>query len=153
MLFMGEEYGEPAPFQFFSDHIDEEIAAATREGRRQEFSAFAEFGEEIPDPQDPATFERSKLTRRRDPALAELYRALLAARQELPRGDPETIDYDEDARWLRIRRGAFEVVCNFARSARLIRCHGDQVVLSTHGQPRVADGAVELEPLAGALIL
>jgi maltooligosyltrehalose trehalohydrolase len=152
MLFMGEEYGEPAPFQFFSDHIDEEIAAATRDGRRQEFSAFAEFGEEIPDPQDPATFERSKLTRRRDPALAELYRALLAARRELPRGDPDTIDYDEDARWLRIRRGAFEVVCNFARLARPIRCHGDQVMLSTHGEPRVAHGAVELEPLAGALI-
>ena len=67
MLFMGEEYGEPAPFQFFSDHIDEEIATATRDGRRREFAAFAEFaGEEVPDPQDPATFERSKLTRERD---------------------------------------------------------------------------------------
>ena len=43
MLFQGEEYGEPAPFLFFSDHIDEEIAAATREGRRREFAAFAEF--------------------------------------------------------------------------------------------------------------
>ena len=62
MLFMGEEHGEAAPFQFFSDHIDEEIAAATREGRRREFAAFAAFaGEEVPDPQDPATFRRSKL--------------------------------------------------------------------------------------------
>ena len=43
MLFLGEEHGEDAPFQFFSDHIDEEIAAATREGRRREFAAFAEF--------------------------------------------------------------------------------------------------------------
>ena len=43
MLFMGEEYGEPAPFQFFSDHIDKEIADATRDGRRQEFAAFASF--------------------------------------------------------------------------------------------------------------
>ena len=59
MLFQGEEHGERAPFQFFSDHIDEEIAAATREGRRREFAAFAEFaGEEVPDPQDAATFER-----------------------------------------------------------------------------------------------
>ncbi len=48
---------------------------ATREGRRREFAAFARFaGEEVPDPQDPATFERSKLTRRGDPALRELYR-------------------------------------------------------------------------------
>ena len=53
MLFMGEEYGERAPFQFFTDHIDEEIAEATREGRRREFAAFAAFaGEEVPDPQD-----------------------------------------------------------------------------------------------------
>ncbi len=64
MLFQGEEYGEDAPFMFFSDHIDEDIAAATREGRRREFAAFAEFrGREVPDPQDPATFEASKLTR------------------------------------------------------------------------------------------
>ena len=45
-----------------------EIADATREGRRREFAAFAEFaGEEVPDPQDPATFERSKLTRAGEP--------------------------------------------------------------------------------------
>ena len=66
MLFMGEEYGEQAPFLFFTDHIDEQIARATREGRRREFEAFAAFGEEMPDPQDPATFEASKLTGRRD---------------------------------------------------------------------------------------
>ncbi len=53
MLFMGEEYGEDAPFQFFSDHIDPDIAQATRDGRRAEFASFAEFAkEEIPDPQD-----------------------------------------------------------------------------------------------------
>ena len=50
MLFMGEEYGEPAPFQFFCDHIDEEIAVATREGRRAEFAAFAAFGAGDPRP-------------------------------------------------------------------------------------------------------
>ena len=68
MLFQGEEYGERAPFQFFTDHIDPEIADATREGRRREFAAFAAFaGEEVPDPQDPATFQRSKLTREGEP--------------------------------------------------------------------------------------
>ena len=87
MLFMGEEYGEEAPFQFFSDHIDEDIAQATREGRRAEFASFAAFsGEEIPDPQDRATFERSKLTRRRDPALSNLYAELLKTRRRLPPG-------------------------------------------------------------------
>src|SRR5204862_3872355 len=69
MLFQGEEYGELAPFQFFSDHIDQEFADATREGRRRECASFAEFsGEEVPDPQDVATFEHSKLTREGEPA-------------------------------------------------------------------------------------
>ena len=79
MLFMGEEYGEPAPFQFFSNHIDPDIAEATRTGRRQEFARFAAFGDanEIPDPEDPATFERSKLTREVDPAILDLYRRLI----------------------------------------------------------------------------
>src|SRR3954453_13922611 len=100
LLFMGEEYGENAPFRFFSDHIDKRIAKATREGRRREFAAFAHFGEVIPDPQDPATFEASKLTRTPAPRLAGLYSAVLRARRRLPRGDAQEIRYDEDARWL-----------------------------------------------------
>lgn len=68
MLYMGEEYGAPEPFLFFTD-FDGELADAVREGRRKEFKGFAAFASEegrerIPDPNDPATFERSKL----DPA-------------------------------------------------------------------------------------
>jgi maltooligosyltrehalose trehalohydrolase len=114
MLFMGEEHAEPAPFQFFTDHIDEDIAVATREGRRREFAAFAQFaGEEVPDPQDPATFERSKLSRDGDPAVRELYRAALALRRELPHGDVDSVTWDAQADWLRVRRGAYELVANF----------------------------------------
>jgi maltooligosyltrehalose trehalohydrolase len=152
LLFMGEEYGEQAPFQFFSDHIDEEIAEATREGRREEFASFASFTDEIPDPQDVATFERSKLTREKDAAIASLYDQLLAARRALPKGDADEIDFDEDQRWLRVRRGAFEIACNFASEQRRVPCDGGIVELATHGQPPIADGHVELEPLSGALI-
>ena len=152
MLFMGEEYGERAPFRFFSDHIDEEIATATREGRRREFAAFAQFGEEIPDPQSPETFEASKLTRERDPDLARLYERLLRARGQMPPGDVGEVDWDEGARWLRVSRGSFELVCNFSASAGLVPCRGRRVVLCTHGDPSLADGGVELEPLAGALV-
>ena len=82
MLFMGEEYGEPQPFQFFTDHIEKKIAEATRKGRRKEFEAFVDFAAEVPDPQDPATFERSKLSRREDPAdRGALPPALRAARR------------------------------------------------------------------------
>ena len=80
-LFMGEEYGELAPFQYFTNHIDPDIAQATRQGRRSEFGTFAQFAADVPDPEDPRTFERSKLTRRADQGLARLYRELIAARR------------------------------------------------------------------------
>jgi maltooligosyltrehalose trehalohydrolase len=152
LLFMGEEYGEPAPFQFFCDHIDPEIATATREGRRHEFAAFARFDEDIPDPQAVETFERSKLTRRTDAALVGLYAELLAARRRLPAGDVHTVEFDEQSRWLRVRRGPFELVCNFASELRLVPCEGESVALATHGTPALADGHVQLGPLAGALL-
>ncbi len=152
LLFMGEEYGEPAPFQFFCDHIDREIADATREGRRREFAAFAQFDREIPDPQAPETFARSKLTRRRDPELAGLYAELLAARRRLPRGEADAIQFDERARWLCLRRGRFELVCNFAPEMRRVPCEGATVALSTHRAMGVHDRHVELGPLAGALV-
>jgi maltooligosyltrehalose trehalohydrolase len=151
MLFMGEEYGETAPFQFFSDHIDRDIADATREGRFHEFAEFAEF-EEIPDPQAPETFARSKLTRRGDPALERLYAGLLAARRELPPGDADTIECDEELRWLRVRRGDFEMLCNFGPHPARLRCEGDRVEIGTDEQITCTEGYVELPPLSGALI-
>ncbi len=153
LLFMGEEYGEEAPFQFFSDHIDPEIAQATREGRREEFSRFADFAkEEVPDPQDPATFERSKLSRAEDAEVAELYRELLRVRRELPFGDAEEIAFDEEARWMTIRRGAFELVCNFAAQELVLPGPEARVRLSTGQGCAVHGGNVHVAPLSGVLL-
>jgi maltooligosyltrehalose trehalohydrolase len=63
LLFMGEEYGEVAPFQFFTSHPEPELAKAVREGRQTEFAAFSSFSGTVPDPQDPATHGRSILDR------------------------------------------------------------------------------------------
>ena len=60
MLFMGEEYGEPAPFQYFTSHGDPALVAAVRQGRRQEFADFG-WQENVPDSQDEQTFFRSQL--------------------------------------------------------------------------------------------
>ncbi len=60
LLFMGEEYGETAPFLYFVSHGDAELLAAVRRGRREEFAAFRDRGEP-PDPGAPATFEGSRL--------------------------------------------------------------------------------------------
>ena len=110
LLFMGEEWLEAAPFQFFTDHVDPAIAEATREGRRREFADFAAFsGEEVPDPQALETFLRSKLhPREPDP----LYRELLALRRELPR--ELEAEADEKAKVLRLRRGEATLVADFA---------------------------------------
>jgi maltooligosyltrehalose trehalohydrolase len=117
LLFMGQEHGEPRPFQFFADHVDPVIAEATREGRRREFADFAGFaGEEVPDPQAGATFLRSKLSREGPPDLRELYRQLLRLHRELPK-EVET-EHDEEERWLRVRRGPVELLANFSSEER-----------------------------------
>jgi maltooligosyltrehalose trehalohydrolase len=154
MLFQGEEHGEDAPFQFFSDHIDESIATATREGRRREFAAFAEFrGREVPDPQDPATFEASKLTRTGEPeGLRDLYAELLRVRRDLPPGDADSIEHDEHAGWLRVRRGPYLVVASFSRRDLHVPIEGTgEVVVATH-HVTLEPGYVHLPPLSGALI-
>jgi maltooligosyltrehalose trehalohydrolase len=153
MLFQGEEIGERAPFQFFSDHIDDEIAVATREGRRREFAAFASFGEAVPDPQDPATFAASKLTGEGDPAgLRDLYAALLQARRELPSGDADEIDFDEHAGWLRVRRGEHVALANFSGVPVHVPVDGPvEVVLATH-HATIEPGYVVLPPQSGVLV-
>jgi maltooligosyltrehalose trehalohydrolase len=155
LLFMGEEYGERAPFQFFSDHIDKRIADATRRGRRREFAAFSQFSEEeIPDPQDPATFKRSKLSRRRDTEIVRLYEQLLAVRRELPPGPVDGVAWDEERRWLRVRRGRFELVCNFASEELRVDVACDSLRLATSEATRLVDGPqLHIAPLSGALLV
>ena len=60
LLFMGEEYGEKAPFQYFTDHEDPALVEAVRKGRRAEFASFA-WDSDVPDPQNPGTFEHSRV--------------------------------------------------------------------------------------------
>ena len=89
LIFMGEEYNETAPFQYFTDHSDPALIAGVREGRKREFAGFLTPGQEVPDPQDPATFARSKLnqalrTSGRHAAHQAFYRELLTLRRALP---------------------------------------------------------------------
>ena len=112
LLFQGEEYGEAAPFQFFTDHIDPLIADATRAGRRREFARFAGFSGEVPDPQDQATCERSTLTPGEP---EELYARLLRLRRELPR--ELEVACDEQTRTLELRRGRAVLRADFTNEA------------------------------------
>jgi maltooligosyltrehalose trehalohydrolase len=82
MLFMGEEYGETAPFPYFVDHSDPELVDAVRQGREREFSG-SDWSGDVADPSDPATFEAAVL----DPTLTEgdPHRSRLAMYTELLR--------------------------------------------------------------------
>ncbi len=86
LLFMGEEYGETAPFLYFTSHGDPQLAEAVRRGRQAEFAHFQWKGD-IPDPQAESTFAASKL----DHSLADggthstlqrFYKALLHFRRD-----------------------------------------------------------------------
>jgi maltooligosyltrehalose trehalohydrolase len=122
MLFMGEEWGASTPWQYFTDHTDPGLARAVTEGRRAEFADFGWGAADVPDPQDEATFLRSKLDwseleRGCHAELLQWYRELIALRRARPElTDPRLgrvhVDYDEAERWLVVRRGRLRVVAN-----------------------------------------
>jgi maltooligosyltrehalose trehalohydrolase len=146
MLFMGEEWAATTPFQYFTSHPDEELGRAVREGRRSEFTAFGWDPSEIPDPQDPATFERSKLdwTEPKQPGHAEMldwYRKLIALRRsehDLHDFDLSTVqtEFSQESRWLVLTRGTLTIACNFAEHANAIPIDVDaEVLLSSPAPP------------------
>jgi maltooligosyltrehalose trehalohydrolase len=116
LLFMGEEHDEAQPFLFFTDHIDPDIAHATRDGRRREFAKFAAFaGEDVPDPQAYETYARSKLDRAAaDDSHRRYYRTLLELRRRLHGYPARVVEVDEARRVLRVERGPVELVMNFS---------------------------------------
>lgn len=96
MLFMGEEYGEKRPFQYFTSHSDTDLIEAVRNGRREEFDDFSWQGEP-PDPHDEQTFRASKLdwdslSRDDHASMLALFRRLIGLRCETP--SLRTLDLD-----------------------------------------------------------
>ena len=106
----------------------------------------------MPDPQDAATFERSKLTREGEPeGLRELHAELLRVRRELlPPAMSTTIDFDERAGWLAVRRGECTLLANFARTpVHVPRERTEEVLLATH-EPTLEPGFVVLPAAVGS---
>ncbi|MBB3606762.1 maltooligosyltrehalose trehalohydrolase [Mycolicibacterium sp. BK556] len=152
MLFMGEEWGSSRPFQFFSSHPEPELAIATAEGRKAEFADHGWDADDVPDPQDPQTFLRSKLDWTEiaggDHArLLEFYRGLIALRDDEPDmanawlGDL-VVDYDEDERWIVMRRGRVAIACNLGEQTARVPVTGE--VLLHWGDPAVGPGGSTL---------
>ena len=128
LLFMGQEYGETAPFLYFTSFGDPALSQAVRKGRRKEFAAF-DSDLEFADPENPVTFERSKLDWKRPgryphAEILRFYRDLIALRKKYPclancRKDLTTVEFDEHLKWLVMARRDPSgcralVICNFA---------------------------------------
>ena len=161
LLFMGEEYGETNPFQYFVSHGDPDLIEAVREGRRREFTAFAWAGD-IPDPQAPATFEASRPAWQR--AATEphrrhlaLYRDLLRLRRTEPALQPGngevTVRHDEREGWLSLAREfrgrRLLALFNFARASRVLPGEGmTRLVLATDHPAYGGEGGAKLENVA-----
>ncbi|HEX4751115.1 MAG TPA: malto-oligosyltrehalose trehalohydrolase [Bryobacteraceae bacterium] len=124
MLFQGEEFAASAPFLYFSQHEDAELGQKVSEGRKNEFRAFGWEPDDVPDPQNRSSFERSKLdweeVYKGDHAdMFAWYKQLVALRRTYPeltdgRLDEVEIAFDERAQWLTTKRGDIELVCNLA---------------------------------------
>ncbi|MGV0747073.1 malto-oligosyltrehalose trehalohydrolase [Mycolicibacter minnesotensis] len=151
MLFMGEEWGALTPFQFFTSHEDPQVARATAEGRKAEFAEHGWNADEIPDPQDLQTFQRSKLAWREleeqhHLQLLRLYKALIGLRTEIDPAGPWlsqlVIDYDEDRRWIAMHRGPLLVVCNLSEDTVSVPVYGELVL--AWGSPRIESEATLL---------
>ena len=150
MLFMGEEWGASTPFQFFSSHPEPELARATAEGRKAEFADHGWAADDIPDPQDPATFQRSKLDwdeagTGEHARLLQLYRDLIALRRTEPDFanpwlDQLRIQFDETDRWIVMRRGAFVVACNLSEQPAAVPVTGELVLSSA--EPQVGESTL-----------
>ncbi|PTT70845.1 DUF3459 domain-containing protein, partial [Arthrobacter sp. HMWF013] len=162
MLFMGEEFGASTPWQFFTSHPEPELGKATAEGRIREFERMGWDPAVVPDPQDPETFRRSKLnwdesTTGDHARLLSLYRSLTALRRTYPDlaglGFADTdVTFDDDAGWLRFRRGSVEVLLNFSVGKAVFGNAGGAVLLSTE-DVEPADGAsLTLAPRSAAVI-
>ena len=160
MLFMGEEWGSSHPFQFFTSHPEPELARATAEGRKAEFAHHGWDADEIPDPQDPQTFSRSKLDwTELDAAdhgrLLDVYRRLIALRQTEPEfADPWlehlVVDYDEEMQWVVMRRGSISIACNLGADAVHLPATGE--VLLAWGEPTVNGSHTALEGHSFAIL-
>jgi maltooligosyltrehalose trehalohydrolase len=157
MLFMGEEWGARTPWQYFTDHQDPALAEAVRTGRRREFAAHGWSPEQVPDPQAPATFLRSKLDwtepdRKPHAELLGWYRALLALRRAHPEfTDPDLsavhVVHDEEARWLVLHRGPFRTAVNLAAEQRTVPLGAPFTdALAGHGAYRAAGSDLVLAP-------
>ncbi|HOJ73930.1 MAG TPA: malto-oligosyltrehalose trehalohydrolase [Phycisphaerae bacterium] len=159
MIFQGEEWAAGSPFQYFTGFEDPELGRAVREGRRSEFASFGWKPEDVPDPQSPDTFARSKLDwgepgREPHASMLRWYRDLIGLRRrcgELSNGNMTATQTrcDERAGWLAVRRGHVALAFNFSTHPLTVPLgpgSATHVLLSSKPDVRLDGDSVHLPP-------
>ncbi len=164
MLFMGEEWGARTPWMFFTSFPDSRLADAVRAGRRAEFAEHGWEVEAVADPQDPTTFEGSRLDwaelekdAHRD--ILEWHRQLIALRRRhgaLTDGrlDRPHCAWDDDAGWLVLYRDGLAVACNLGTERQTVPLEGAPtgVLLASAGGFVFRPGAIDLDSDSVAIV-
>ncbi|MFW6170556.1 MAG: malto-oligosyltrehalose trehalohydrolase [Planctomycetota bacterium] len=166
MLFQGEEWGASTPFLYFTDHQDAELGEAVKLGRRNEFSDFDWKPEDIPDPQAEETWLRSKLdweesSRPPHTDLRQWHRSLISLRRRLAcltngRFAATQVEFDEDARWLIMRREPALVICNFSEFPQTVRCPAieeKEMMITSDGRFKKEHNSVSMPGHATGILL
>jgi maltooligosyltrehalose trehalohydrolase len=143
MLFMGEEWAAGTPWQFFTSHPEPELGAIVAAGRREEFAEHGWPPGDVPDPQDPATYERSivdwsELEKPPHAEMLRFYRKLIALRHATPAlADPrlDRVRVDRGDDWLTVHRGRYRVAVNLSRQRRAVPLSGTPVHVALCSEP------------------
>ena len=163
MLFQGEEWGASTPWQYFTDFADPSLGQAVTEGRRSEFSYFGWDPQDVPDPQDPATFERSKLDwseldKGSHADLLEWHRRLLRLRGEIPDltdGDLKRVSVwvDETVGGLVMQRGRVLVAALLGRSPASVEIGVGRLLVRSDDGIEMGEGRLRMEADSLAVVL
>jgi len=162
MLFQGEEWGATTPFFYFTDYSEPKLANAVRKGRCREFAAFGWKPGDTADPQEPKTFERSKLNWAEcslspHAGLLDWHRRLIQLRRTWPvltDGCLNSVRVRHDERWLTIERGPLTVACNLSAAPQKAplptgKC---QILLASTSGIEIGGNHVSLAPESVAIL-
>ncbi|MET8308793.1 malto-oligosyltrehalose trehalohydrolase [Micromonospora sp. NPDC005173] len=162
MLFMGEEWAASTPWQFFTSHPEPELATAVALGRRREFASHGWAEGDVPDPQDPQTFVRSRLDwaeldKPEHREMLSFYQRLIALRRSLPDlSDPRlhAVSVQHGDQFLLMRRGETLVVANLAGRGQGISLPGvaRRVLLATGEGVTVMRDRIQLPAETAAIV-
>lgn len=163
MLFAGEEWAASTPFLYFADHEDDEMRKQVAEGRKQEFASFG-FGDDVPDPEDVATYEASKLKwdevndGKHAEMLAWVKKLIRLRRSHICLNDGDLhhlqVDVDEVERTLVVQREQARMAVNLGEHPYTFKLlEGEKLELISREGVSVQDGSLNLPPMTFAVLM